>query len=90
MWQPLAKRRNAPHCTHYDFQLIAVETLDRINESTTFLYDLGRRISLVGGEDRAPQVLFQHISVAIQRFNAVRLHNGFGRPTTRISACSRL
>jgi len=62
----------------YDFQLIAVETLGPINESaTSFLYDLGRRISLVSGEDWEPQFLFQRISVAIQRFNAVLLHDGF-------------
>jgi len=29
------------------------------------------------GEDREPQFLFQRISVAIQRFNAVLLHDGF-------------
>ena len=49
-----------------------------INESATcFLYDLGRRISLVSGENREPQFLFQRISDAIQRFNAVLLHDGF-------------
>jgi len=52
---------------HYDFQPIAVETLGHINESATFLHDLGRRISLVSGEDTEPQFLFQRISVAIQR-----------------------
>ena len=73
--------------THYDFQPIAVETLGPINESaTSFLYDLGRRISLVSGEDREPQFLYQCISVAIQRFNAVLLHDGFCLSTTRISA----
>jgi len=34
-------------------------------------------ISLVSGEDRQPQFLFQCISVAIQRFNAVLLHDNF-------------
>jgi len=64
--------------TRYDFQAIAVETVGPISESaTSFLYDLVRRISLVSGEDRQPQFLFQHISVAIQRFNAVLLHDGF-------------
>ena len=48
-----------------------------INESaTSFQHDFGRRISLVSGEDREPQFLFQRISVAIQRFNAVLLHDG--------------
>ena len=45
--------------------------------ATCFLHGLGRRISLVGGEDREPQFLFRRISVAIQRFNAVLLHDGF-------------
>ena len=77
--------------THCDFHPIAVETLGPINESaTSFLYDLGRRISLVSGEDRESQCLFQRISVAIQRFNAVLLHDGFCLPTTRITVCFRL
>jgi len=42
----------------------------------------------VNGEDREPQFLFQRISVVIQRFNAVLLHDGFCLPTTRISAAS--
>jgi len=43
-----------------------------INESaTSFLYDSGRGISPVSGEDSEPQFLFQLISVATQRFNAV-------------------
>ena len=79
--------------THYDFQPIAVETLGPVNESaTSFLYDLGRRILLVSGEDTEPQFLFQRISVAIQRFNAVLLHDGFLSsdypPTNKV--CSRL
>jgi len=76
-----ASRKEVKHATlrtHCDFQPIAVETLGPINESATcFLYDLGRRISLVSGEDRETQFWFQLISVAIQRFNAVLLHDGF-------------
>ena len=76
-----ASRKEAKYATllsHYDFQPIAVETLGPINESATcFLPDLGRRISLVSGEDREPQFLFQRILVAIQRFNACFLHDGF-------------
>ena len=76
-----ASRKEAKYATlhtHYDLQPIAIETLGPINESaTSFLRDLGRRISLVSGEDREPQFLFQRISVAIQRFNAVLLHDGF-------------
>ena len=47
-----------------------------INKSaTSFLYDLGWRISLVSGKDRDPRLLFQRISVAVQRFNAFLLHD---------------
>ena len=78
-WQPLARRRNTPLCRLTDFQPIAVETPGPISESaTSFVYDLDRRISLVSGEEREPQFfLFQRISVAIQRFNAVLLYDGF-------------
>jgi len=41
------------------FSAIAVETMGSINESaTSSLYDMGRRMSLVSGEDREPQFLF--------------------------------
>ena len=65
-----ASRKEAKYATlrtHYDFQPIAVETLGPINNesATTFLYNLSRLISLVSGEDREPQFLFQRISVAI-------------------------
>jgi len=60
------------------FQPIAVETLGPINESArAFLDDLGRRISALSGDDREHLFLFQRISIAIQRFNAVLLHEGF-------------
>jgi len=66
------------HCDFHPMVPIAVETLAPINESaTSFLYDLGRRISFVSGENREPQFLFRRISVVIQRFNAVLLHDGF-------------
>ena len=75
-----ASRKEAKYATlqsHFDFQPIAFETLSPINESSTsFLYDLGRRILLVS-EDRERQFLFQRISVAIQCFNAVQLHAVF-------------
>jgi len=46
--------------------IIAVEILGPIDELTSsFLYDLRRRISLVSGEDRKPQFLFQCISCAV-------------------------
>ena len=52
----------------------------RLHESArAFLDDLGRQISVLSGDDREHLFLFQRISVvvAIQRFNAVLLHDGF-------------
>ena len=63
---------------HYLFQPIAVETLGPINESACcFLDDLGRRISLYSNDVRERSFLYQRISVAIQRFNAILLHDSF-------------
>ena len=64
-----ASRKEAKYAnlqSRYDFQPIAVETLGPINESaTSFLYGLGRRISLVSGEDREPQLfLFAALTVS--------------------------
>jgi len=76
-----ASRREAKYATlrtHCDFHPIAVETLGPFNESdTSFLHDLGRRISLMSRKDREPQFLFQRISVTIRCSNAVLLHDGF-------------
>ena len=78
-----ASRKEAKYAalqTHHIFQPIAVETLGPtpINESArAFLDDLGRRISVLSGDDREHLFLFQRISVAVQRFNAVLLHDGF-------------
>jgi len=72
-----ASRKEVKYAAHI-FQPIAVETLSPINESArAFLEDLGRRISVLSGDDREHLFLFQRISVAIQRFHAVLLHDGF-------------
>jgi len=42
-----------------------------------FLNALGRHISSVSDEDRESAFLFQRISVNIQRFNSVLLHDSF-------------
>ena len=46
---------------------------------------LGRRISVLSGDDREHLFLFQCISVAIQQFNVVLLHDGSPLRTTRTS-----
>ena len=60
-------------------QPIALETLDPINESAVqFLNDLGQRITSVSTADKETQFLFQRLSIALQRFNAILLHESFG------------
>ena len=46
-----------------------------MHQPATFLDDLGRRISLNSGEARETSYLYQRISVLVQRFNAVLLHD---------------
>ena len=38
---------------------------------------LGRKISSVSGDDREGHFLFQRLSVILQRYNAVLLHESF-------------
>jgi len=60
----------------YMFEPIAVENLRTFSSSTLdFLVQLGRRISSQSGDVRESSYLFQRISVAIQRFNSVLLHD---------------
>jgi len=60
----------------YMFEPIAVENLGTFSTSTlVFLVQLGRRISSQSGDVQESSYLFQRISVAIQRFNSVLLHN---------------
>jgi len=60
------------------FQPIALENLGAFSSSSLeFLRELGRRLSSLSGEEREACFLFQRLSIAIQRFNSVLLHNGF-------------
>jgi len=60
----------------YLFEPIAVENLGAFSSSTlNVLSDLGRRINDNSGDARETAHLFQRISVAIQRFNFVLLHD---------------
>jgi len=60
------------------FQPIAMENLGAFSSSSLeFLRELGRRLGSLSGEEREDRFLFQRLSVAIQRFNSVLLHNGF-------------
>ena len=60
----------------YIFEPIAVEILGVFNASARHLLDdLGRKISENTGEARETSFLYQRISILVQRFNAVLLHD---------------
>jgi len=60
----------------YIFEPVAIETSGVFNASARHLLnDLGRRISLNSGEARETSFLYQRISILVQRFNAVLLHD---------------
>ena len=67
----------------YDFVPVAFETLGPMNSSAvSFLTSLGRRLSAVTGDKRESAFLFQRLSMSIQRFNSIALHDSFLSSTT--------
>ena len=67
--------------SQYLFAPIAVETLGPLNTSACqFFGNLGRKISSSSGNDREGAFLFQRVSVLVQRFNAVLLHDSLPTP----------
>ena len=65
----------------FTFIPIALETTGPINShALSFLSELGRRIALVTGDFREGTLLFQRLSVAIQRFNCVCFKGTFISP----------
>ena len=65
--------------TGYTFQPTAIETPGSINNSArNFLgQNLGRKISLQSGNEREASFLFQQLSILIQRFTAILVHDSF-------------
>ena len=71
--------------TDYHFQPIAVVSLGPANESAVdFLTTLGNKIAQQTGDERETAFLFQHLSVLVQRFNCVLLHNSLSMMTAPI------
>jgi len=67
--------------SQYLFAPIAVKTLGPLNTSVCQLFgNLGRKISSSSGDDREEAFLFQRVSVLMQRFNAVLLHDSLPTP----------
>ena len=62
----------------YILQPIAVENLVSFDLSTSsFLSNLHNKIRTSSGEDKETSFLYERISVLIQRFNSVLLHDSF-------------
>ena len=58
--------------------VIAVESHGPVNmDALQFLSEWGRRLAETTRDVRAYSFLFQRISVVVQRFNSILLHDGF-------------
>jgi len=82
-----AQRKEAKYATlqgTHLFQPVAVESMGTVDEATSsFLAELGHRITALSGDRREISVLFQRVSVLVQRFYSVLLRGSFtadGRP----------
>ena len=65
----------------HDFLPIALETLGPMNAAAaSFISTLGKRISQLTGDVRESSFLFQRLSMTLQRFNCVFLHDSFVPP----------
>jgi len=58
-----------------DYGQAAVSSSNNSNYMSSFLSNLGNKVSSSFGEDKETSFLFQRISVLIQRFNSVLLHD---------------
>lgn len=62
----------------YSFVPLAFETMGPINtKGISFFKELGSRLTASTGDKRETAFLFQRISTAIQRFNAICFHGSF-------------
>lgn len=77
-----AERKSAKYTAilpAYCFVPLAFETLGPINhEGMAFFNNLGHRLAQITGDSRETTFLYQRLSVAIQRFNALAFHGTFG------------
>jgi len=64
--------------SRYSFVPIAFETLGPINSAgTDFIDDIGRRTHAITGDNREKSFLWQRLSMAIQRYNAICFRGTF-------------
>ena len=65
-----------------NFEPMAFETHGAINTSAIDCFsDIGRRVTLISGDKRETSFLFQRLSVIVQRFNSILLHDSFSVDT---------
>ena len=76
-----AQRKEAKYATLQGtclFQPVVVESMGTVGEATSsFLAELGHRITALSEDSREISFLFQHVSVLVQRFNSVLLQESF-------------
>jgi len=83
----VADHRLCDVTSRYVFQPTAMESLGPINcSAVSFLSGLRRRIAEVSGGTREGSFPVQRLSVLIQRFNAVLLHDCFVDEVARHSS----
>jgi hypothetical protein len=79
-----ATRKNAKYghlLANHHFVPVAFETLGPINnDGLVLIKDIGKRLALITGDVRETSYLFQRLSTAIQRFNAVAFRGTFVQP----------
>ena len=77
-----AERKSAKYTAilpEYCFVPLAYETLGPINHDLmAFFNNLCHRLAQITGDSRETTFLYQRLSVAIQRFNALAIHGTFG------------
>ena len=62
----------------YTFIPLGFETYEPINDKgTKFLQELGRRLRTISDDPRESAFLLQHISITLQRFNAIAFSDTF-------------
>ena len=71
-------KRGSSLSSAYTIQPIAVDNLGGLSMSiTSFLSELGCRLSSVSNDSKETLYLFQRTSVVLQRFKSVLLHDSF-------------
>ena len=65
---------------HIGLQVFIINAKNNYNliKASSFSQELGRRLPVTTGNPRESAFLFQRLSVALQRFNAVRIRDTFG------------